>query len=137
LGKDHEETLPLVEEHLQVDTRRATAGRVRIRTETKVEERTAVAEVFGEEIEVTRVPIDQEVNEPPRVRVDGDVTIVPVFEEILVVEKRLVLKEELHIRRRRTSEIVEIPVTLRRQHAVVDRLGPERDGDPFPTTQKE
>ena len=137
MGKDHEEVLPLIEEHLRVETRRATTGRVRIRTETEVEVRTAVAELFGEEVEVTRVPIDEEVNEPPGVRVDGDVTIVPIFEEIFVVEKRLVLKEELHIRRRRTSEIVEIPVTLRRQHAVVDRLGPEPDGDPFPTTQEE
>ena len=32
-------------------------------------------------------------------REEGDVTIIPVLEEIVVVEKRLVLKEELHVRR--------------------------------------
>jgi stress response protein YsnF len=36
----------------------------------------------------------------PEIRTEGDVTILPVVEEVLVVEKRLVLKEELHIRRR-------------------------------------
>ena len=137
MENDREETLPLVEEHLRIDTRRVTTGRVRIRTQTEVEESTAVAELFGEEVEVTRVAVGEEVTEPPAVRTDGDVTIVPVFEEVLVVEKRLVLKEELHIRRRPTSEIVEIPVSLRRQHAVIDRLGAEPDGDPVPLNQKD
>jgi stress response protein YsnF len=36
----------------------------------------------------------------PEIRTESDVTILPVVEEVLVVEKRLVLKEELHIRRR-------------------------------------
>jgi stress response protein YsnF len=49
------------------------------------------------------------------------VTIVPVLEEVLVVEKRLVLKEELHIRRRVDTESVEVPVTLRKQRAIIER----------------
>ena len=54
-----------------------------------------------------------------------DVTVVPVLEEVLVVEKRLVLKEELHIRRRIETEAVEVPVTLRKQRAVIERLDPD------------
>jgi stress response protein YsnF len=53
------------------------------------------------------------------------VTIIPVLEEVLVVEKRLVLKEEVHIRSTTSGEDVEVPVTLRRQRAVVERVGPE------------
>jgi stress response protein YsnF len=48
-----------------------------------------------------------------------------VLEEVLVVEKRLVLKEELHIRRRVETETVEVPVTLRKQRAVVEREAPD------------
>jgi stress response protein YsnF len=51
---------------------------------------------------------------------------VPVLEEVLVVEKRLVLKEELHIRRRATTETVEVPITLRKQRAVVERIDPDK-----------
>ena len=47
------------------------------------------------------------------VRTEGDVLIIPVLEEVLVVEKRLVLKEELHVRRLVSEENVEIPVTVR------------------------
>jgi stress response protein YsnF len=44
---------------------------------------------------------------------------------VLVVEKRLVLKEELHIRRRIEIETAEVPVTLRKQRAIVERLAPD------------
>jgi stress response protein YsnF len=49
------------------------------------------------------------------------VIIVPVLEEIMVVEKRLVLKREIRITRRRTSETLEIPVSLRKQRVKVER----------------
>ena len=51
--------------------------------------------------------------------------IIPVLEEVLVVEKRLVLKEELHVSRVMSEEKVEIPVTVRKQRAVVERFTPE------------
>jgi stress response protein YsnF len=89
-------------------------------------EEQARAVLEGERVEITRVPIDRVVEEAASVRTVDDVTIVPIFEEVLFVEKRLVLKEELHIRRLPTSETVAVPVTLRKQRATIDRLG---DGD--------
>ena len=71
---------------------------------------------------MTRVPVGRPVSgEKPEIRTEGDTTIVPVFEEVLVVETRLMLKEELHIRRRATLERVETPVQLRQQDAKVER----------------
>ena len=49
----------------------------------------------------------------------------PVLEEVLVVEKRLLLKEELRITRHATTEVAELPVTVRKQRAVVERLSSE------------
>jgi len=85
-------------------------------------EEVARAALAEDRVEVTRVPLNREVNAAPPVRTEGEVTIVPVMEEVLVVEKRLVLKEELHIRRRITHENVEVPVALRKQRAVIERL---------------
>jgi stress response protein YsnF len=42
-----------------------------------------------------------------------------------VVEKRLVLKEELHIRRRVEQETIEVPITLRKQRAIIERTDPD------------
>ncbi|WP_457092244.1 YsnF/AvaK domain-containing protein [Microvirga sp. P5_D2] len=116
-----EKTIPVVEEIAKVEKQEVVTGRVRVRTITDTIEELAHAEVQREDVEVTRVPIDKVVEATPKIRTEGDVTIIPVMEEVLVIEKRLMLKEELHIRRRIVTEAVEVPVTLRKQHATVER----------------
>ena len=120
-----EEVIPLVEETATVGKREVLTGRVRVQVVTDTVDEIARAEVQQGSVDVTRVPVDRVVATAPEVRTEGDVTIVPILEEVLVVEKRLVLKEELHIRRRIDAETVEVPVTLRKQRAVVERLAPE------------
>jgi uncharacterized protein (TIGR02271 family) len=124
-----EEIIPLIEETATVGKRQVVTGRVRVQTVTDTMDEVAKANVQRESVEVTRVPVDRMVETAPEIRTEGDVTILPVVEEVLVVEKRLVLKEELHIRRRVESETVEVPVTLRKQRAVVEREAPT---DPRP-----
>ncbi len=119
-----EQTLALAEEVLKVGKRQVVTGRVRVRTETETVETMARAELEGETVEVTRVPCERYVDEAPPVRTEGEVTILPVVEEVLVVETRLLLKEEIHLRRTKTRETVEIPATLRRQRAIVERIDP-------------
>jgi stress response protein YsnF len=127
------ETIPIVEEELRLDKREVVTGRVRVRTVVDVVEEMARASLDEETVEVTRVPVDRVVDEAPGIRTEDDVTIVPILEEVLVVEKRLVLKEELHIRRQTRSEEVQVPVQLRKQRAVVERLPGGREGsDPEP-----
>jgi stress response protein YsnF len=120
-----ETRLPVVDERLTLEKRPVVTSRLRVRTHTESVETTASAELDGEEIEITRVPVDRIVETTPETRVEGDVTILPVVEERVVVEKFLVLKEEIHIRRRPTRERVDVPVSLRRQHAVFERIDPE------------
>lgn len=86
--------LELVEEKLNVDKQRAVTGRVRITTETELTEEIAHATLAGERVEVICEPIGEEVSSIPKTRVEGDVTIIPVVEEIVVAEKRLVLSRE-------------------------------------------
>jgi stress response protein YsnF len=124
-----EEVIPLFEEIATVGTHQVLTRRVRVQTLTDTLEELAHAEVQRESVEVTRVPINKVVETAPDIRTDGDVTIVPVLEEVLVVEKRLLLKEEVHIRRRIATEAVEVPVTLRKQRAIVEREAPD---DPLP-----
>ena len=78
----------------------------------------------------TRVPIDRRVEQVPEIRTENGVTIVPIVEERLVIEKQLFLKEELHIRRDVKTETVEVPVTLRSERAMVERF--DANGKPLP-----
>ena len=115
--------IALLEEVAHVDVQSVATGRVRISTHVSAVEEIARADLETDTVEVTRVPVNQPVTGAlPEVRTKGDLTIVPVFEEVPVVEKRLMLKEELHIRRIVTSEAVAMPVTLRQQTAAVERL---------------
>jgi stress response protein YsnF len=126
------ETMPVAEERLAVDRRATETGRVRVRVVTEVEEARVREALRSETIEVERVPVGRELaagEAPPGPREEegGAVLVVPVLEEVLVVEKRLVLKEELRLRRVAASETVEQAVPLRRQRAEIDRLSPAGD----------
>ena len=120
--------LPIVEEELQVGKRRFETERVRVRTVTDSVEELVRQELTGERLEIERVPIDLLI-EPgadlPRIRTEGDVTIFPVVEEVVVVEIRLRLKEEVRISKRATKELAETPITVRKQRAVIERLNSE------------
>jgi uncharacterized protein (TIGR02271 family) len=119
------EGIPLIEEEVRIEKREMPTGRVRIRTTTDTIEEIARATLNEDAVEVTRVRVGREVDAAPLVRTEDGVVIIPILEEVLVVEKRLVLKEELHIRRSVTREDIEVPITLRKQRAMVERLGPE------------
>ena len=75
-----------------------------------------------EEVEVERVPIRRVVDGPVPIRDEDGTTIIPILEEVLVVEKRLMLKEELHIRKHRVETHQPQRVTLRREEARIERL---------------
>ena len=123
-----DKVVPLLQEEMQIEKRQVSTGKVRIRTIVDFVDEIASATLSEEQVSVTRVPVGQVVTEVPAVRTENGITIIPVLEEVLVVEKQLVLREELHIRRDVTTETVEVPVTLRRQRAVVERF--ETPGHP-------
>ena len=119
-----EQVVTLAEERATITRRVVETGLVRVRTETEEVEHVEHATLGLERVEVEHHPVNAWVDAMPEVRKEGDVTIVPLVEERLVVEKRLFVTEEIHIRRVRSTETVDVPVTLRRQHAVVERLAP-------------
>lgn len=127
LGPDQENlVIPLLEEEAHVNKRVIETGKVRVSTIVDTIEEQAQAVLEGDSYDIQRIPVDRVVDQAPSVRTENGVMIVPVLEEILFVEKRLVLKEEIHIRRQRTTETVEMPVTLRKQRAVVEHLGEDQ-----------
>ena len=131
-AKREDDTIALLQEVPHVDVRSVITGRIQVRTHVETIADIAHATLKGETVEVRRVTRNVPITGLlPEVRTEGDVTIVPVFEEVLVVETRLMLKEELHIRRQATSDAVSIPVTLRQQTVTIDRL--TADGHPIAT----
>jgi len=121
-----EQTLPLAREELEVSKRKVETGRVRVRKvvsehDTLIDERLA-----GEEIDIDRQSVNQAVDGPVEPRYEGDVLVIPVMEEVLVVRKQLMLKEEVRIRRRAVERAHRERVVLRSEEAVVERVPADR-----------
>lgn len=127
--------IPLVSETLSITKRVVETGTTRIAISTETID-TAIRETLhGEEVQIERVAIGREVTTAPAIRHEegGAVLVVPVVEEILVVERRLVLKEEVRIRRIPTTELHESTIPLRRQTARVEQT----DAPPAPSSPGE
>ncbi|MFC0409168.1 DUF2382 domain-containing protein [Roseomonas elaeocarpi] len=120
---DPAEVVPVAEEHVLVTKRVVETGRVRVSLKTEEVTEAVRETLHGRRVEIEHVPIDREVDRVPGTREEDGVLIVPVVEEVLVVEKRLVLKEEIRIRTLDTTEVVDVPVTRRVQAATVLRSG--------------
>jgi uncharacterized protein (TIGR02271 family) len=117
-----EPKLNLFAEELVVGKEAVETGRLRVSKQTHTREATIDETLFHEQAEIETVPIGRRIFEMPPIRHEGETTIVPIVEEVLYTERRLFLKEEVRITRRRTSEQFRDHVTLRYQEAVITRV---------------
>lgn len=115
------EKLERVEERLDVGKRLVVDGQVRVKTQTECVQEVAEADLAYVSVTVDRKLVGREVVKVPEVRVEGDTTIIPVLEERLVIEKRLVLVEEIHVTRRISTEHQEVPIQVRKQTIEIER----------------
>jgi stress response protein YsnF len=123
------EIIPVVEERAVVGKRKKLAEGVRVRTTVHETQEVVDEPLVTEDIDVERTPLDRWVTAPVPIRHEGDVTIVTLVEEVVVVEKRLRATEEIRITKRRSVRHEPQEVTLRREEAVVERLQPTRNED--------
>jgi uncharacterized protein (TIGR02271 family) len=94
---------------------------------TRVETREAVVDepLRREEVTVERIPVHALVEgKAPMPHYENEVFVIPILEEVLVVQKRLCLTEEVRVTRRRTTVSKPQQVTLRREVVEVERVAP-------------
>ena len=120
-SSDRSARLALVEERLTVAKQEVETGRVQVATKLEQRQEHICEPLLHEDVIVERVKVGRIVDAAPASRQEGDTLIIPVMEEVLVVEKRLVLKEEIHVIRTSRVELFEQDVTLRAMHADVQR----------------
>lgn len=112
-----QQTLPLAEEQAEITKTKVVDRRVRLTRTTHSDEKVLETELSQEQVIVEHViknePVDE--NNIPQVREEGDILIIPVVEEQVEIIKRYVLKEEVHIRKVKKTELYQEKVILRRQ----------------------
>ncbi|MDO6391190.1 YsnF/AvaK domain-containing protein [Pontibacter sp. BT731] len=118
----YNKTIPVIEEQVLVEKEVRETGSVHIAKEVHRENVDLDLPIIHEEAEIERVEINQYVDTPPPpVRYEGDKMIIPVLKEVLVVEKRLLVVEEIHVTRRRTEEHNTEHIELLREEIRVER----------------
>ena len=132
---DGEIVVPLIAEEISIGKRTVETGGIRVHKTVREDVQTINEPIIREHIEVERVPVNQYVETAPAIRYEGEVMIVPVLEEVVVTEKRLLLREEIRFvkRREEVSNIQE--VTLRREEINVENFEAENAEDIEPVTR--
>ena len=114
--------IPLHAEEVSIGKRQIATGRVTVSTVTQAREELVEQLLQSERVEVEHVPVGKVIQQVPEIREEGDLIIIPVVEEAVFIERRLVLKEEVRIRRIRETQNYQERVVLRRQEAVITRV---------------
>ena len=125
--------VPVVREEVQVDKQVVDTGRgVRIH-KTVAEHPCHIDErLTRDELEISHVPVDRIVplDAAPAARYEGDTLVVPILEEVLVVERRVRIKEEVRITRTRREEHHAETVMLKSEQVSVERFDEAGDRPP-------
>ena len=128
--------LPVIHEEVHIGVRQVDTGRgVRIHKTVSEQAHPIHATLLRDAVTVKRIPVDKIVSlsEAPVARQDGDTWIVPILEEVLVVEKRLRIKEEVHITRTAHAQPYSDTVVLRSEHVAIERFDEGLSTDINPT----
>lgn len=116
--------IPVAEEQLQFGKRLVDTGRgVRLRKTVSEHAQLVDQTLRRDELTIDRVPVGQVVAGPaPQTRYEGDTLVVPVLEEVLVVQKQLLLKEEVRIRRHIDQVRAPQTVSLKSEQVAAERF---------------
>lgn len=113
-------TFNVIEEQAKVDKKLVEKGKVRVIKKVVTEEEKVKVDVRNEEVNVERVPVNEYADTLPEVRYEGDTTIIPVIKEVAVVQKRILVVEEIRITKKTHITEEERTVPLKKEIVSVE-----------------
>lgn len=114
-SKVDELIIPVREEVLVPETHETDLGRVIVHKRVEEVPVSSSVDLGRDQVAVERVEKNETIDSVPGPRQEGDTLIIPVVEEVLYTEKRLMLREEIRITKQRLTEAVGIEETLKRE----------------------
>ncbi|OGX91881.1 YsnF/AvaK domain-containing protein [Hymenobacter coccineus] len=114
--------VPVIEEFVRLEKETVETGRVVIRKYVHLDTQTVDVPLREEQVQVQRIAVNRYVDEAPAVRYEGETMILPILREEVVVTKRLLLVEELHVRTQVLNNSTPQTVELRREEVHYERV---------------
>ncbi len=120
----------MIAEEARVSKRQVETGSVRIRKLVDVIEEQVDVPLLHDQVQVEHVQVGRYLDEVAAPEYRGDTYVIPVMEEVLVVHKRLLLREEIHITTIREETPHQESVTLQREEVTITRQQPDTHEQP-------
>ena len=114
--------LLVINEEIKVHKKLVDGDTVRITKKTNEFSETIDTSVTTEEVKIEKVAFNKYLDTHPEVRYEGDTIIIPVVKEVVVVEKKILLVEEVRITKHIHTSSEEQIIPLRHQEIIVERL---------------
>ncbi|HEX4809902.1 MAG TPA: DUF2382 domain-containing protein [Bryobacteraceae bacterium] len=119
---DNEVVIPVVGEEAHAGALPVETGAVRVTKRVVGDDEVLEQQLRKERVEVKRVKVDKPVDGPQQPYRSGNTLIVPVMAQVLQVEKRWVVTEEIHITKYEEQETARQTVTVGHEEAQVERV---------------
>jgi uncharacterized protein (TIGR02271 family) len=121
--------IPVVQEEVRVQKEEVERARVVVNKIARERQETVDVPLTEEHVHIERIPKNVVIDAPIPVRYEGDDVIISLVEEVLVVEKRLLLKEEVRITQEKKEVHKPQTVTLYSEEVKVERIPFSNDGE--------
>lgn len=115
------EKIPIIQEQVKVGKKTVQTGKMRIKKKVSEHEELVNTTLQQDEIDVERVPVNKVLDTPPPVRYEGDTMIIPVLKEVAVIQKKFMLVEEIHVKKRKVQTEAHQIVVLRKEEIDIER----------------
>jgi uncharacterized protein (TIGR02271 family) len=124
-GREEDDvTVQRSEEELRVETREHEAGRMRVRKRVRTDRERIEVPKKRVEVTVERVPVDGSTPDEGGIAASPEISeeeiVIPIVEEEIVVEKRAVVKEEIHIHKEVVEDVEVVEEDVRKEEVEID-----------------
>lgn len=114
----------ILAEALDIQKRMKLTGVVRLEKTVRNSDAVVDEILTSNSITVERRAVNKYMDEVASIRQEGNTMIIPVMEEIVIVTKQLVLKEEIRITNHRQQSLHHETIPLRAEEVQVTRIDP-------------
>src|ERR1051325_944854 len=121
MKRKKENTIDVLHEQVNIDKKVVDSGKVFIHKKVYREDEEVTVPVAHEKVEIRKISVNKYVDALPAVRHEGNTTVIPVVQEVLVMEKKLLLVEEVHVIKHVVEKTEEHTVPLRKEKVEVER----------------
>lgn len=129
-GREKDNYLVLSEERLEVGKEQVQAGEAHVRKHVETEHVQERVPVTREEVTIERRPVSGELMHAGSAQIGEDEIVVPIMEERLVTEKRVVPVEEVVIRKTARTEEQVVEADLRKERVDIDEATTRAQREP-------